>query len=181
MVSALADGMALAAADDGRLRAAVQAHTAAVWRVLRRNGVPAAEADDAVQRVFVVLSRRMEAVDEGGERAFLMRTATLIASETRRTIRRRRETGEAMPELPLNSALPDELCAQREAIVQLDGVLDAMDESLRAVFVLYELEEMTMAEISETLELPPGTVASRLRRARACFEELCTTLRRERP
>ena len=56
-----------------------------------------------------------------------------------------------------------------------------MDESLRAVFVLYELEEMTMAEISETLELPPGTVASRLRRARACFEELCSTLRREKP
>jgi RNA polymerase sigma-70 factor (ECF subfamily) len=43
---------------------------------------------------------------------------------------------------------------------------------LRAVFVLYELEDFTMAEIARTLELPPGTVASRLRRARETFERL---------
>ena len=38
-------------------------------------------------------------------------------------------------------------------------------------FVLYEIEELTMAEIASVLELPPGTVASRLRRARAAFSE----------
>ena len=43
---------------------------------------------------------------------------------------------------------------------------------LQAVFVLYELEELTMAEIATTLELPPGTVASRLRRSRDQFESL---------
>jgi RNA polymerase sigma-70 factor (ECF subfamily) len=39
------------------------------------------------------------------------------------------------------------------------------------VFVLYELEELTMIEIARTLELPAGTVASRLRRAREVFEQ----------
>ena len=39
--------------------------------------------------------------------------------------------------------------------------------------------ELTMAEIARTLELPPGTVASRLRRAREAFEELSRRLRRE--
>lgn len=179
MVSAVVDGLQLASVDDARLRASIGAHTRAVWRVLRRNGVPAAEADDAVQRVFVVLSRRLDVIDEGCELSFLLGTATLVASETRRTIRRRHETGEAIPDLPTEGALPDELCAKREAVTQLDGILDAMDESLRAVFVLYELEEMTMAQIAETLELAPGTVASRLRRARARFEELCSALRME--
>jgi RNA polymerase sigma-70 factor (ECF subfamily) len=53
----------------------------------------------------------------------------------------------------------------------LDRVLDEMDLDLRVVFVLYELEEMTMADIASSLELAPGTVASRLRRARADFGE----------
>jgi RNA polymerase sigma-70 factor (ECF subfamily) len=167
-------------ADDARLRACVDSHAAAVWRVLRRNGVPAAEADDAVQRVFVVLARRIASVDEGSELPFLLRTATLIASETRRTIRRRHESDDSVPDMPAaETTRPDEAAAKREAIAQLDRVLQAMDEPLRVVFVLYELEEMTMAHIAETLELAPGTVASRLRRARARFEELCTALREE--
>ena len=41
-----------------------------------------------------------------------------------------------------------------------------MPLDLRTVFVLFELEELTMAEIAELLGLAPGTVASRLRRAR---------------
>ena len=46
-----------------------------------------------------------------------------------------------------------------------------MPMELRAVFVLAELEEMTMAEIAAMTDTPPGTVASRLRRARAAFGE----------
>jgi RNA polymerase sigma-70 factor (ECF subfamily) len=44
-----------------------------------------------------------------------------------------------------------------------------MDLDLRTVFILYEVEEMTMAEIATVLQIPPGTVASRLRRAREDF------------
>ena len=50
-------------------------------------------------------------------------------------------------------------------------MLAALDLELRAVLVLHELEEMTMADIATTLDLAPGTVASRLRRARAAFSE----------
>ncbi|MFT3771354.1 MAG: sigma factor-like helix-turn-helix DNA-binding protein [Minicystis sp.] len=45
-----------------------------------------------------------------------------------------------------------------------------MPLDLRAVFVLFELEQATMAEIAAMLDLPPGTVASRLRRAREHFQ-----------
>ena len=51
-----------------------------------------------------------------------------------------------------------------------------MDESLRVVFVLYEFEEMNMSEIADVLEIPRGTVASRLRRARAEFRERVAAL-----
>ena len=53
----------------------------------------------------------------------------------------------------------------------LDAVLEGMPLDLRAVFILYELEEHTMSEIAVLLALAPGTVASRLRRARAHFDE----------
>ena len=53
----------------------------------------------------------------------------------------------------------------------LDQILSRMDTELRIVFTLYEFEEMTTAEIGAVLEIPRGTVASRLRRARADFRE----------
>jgi RNA polymerase sigma-70 factor (ECF subfamily) len=45
-----------------------------------------------------------------------------------------------------------------------------MENDLRTVFVLYEFEEMSMAEIAATIRIPQGTVASRLRRARVEFK-----------
>ena len=49
--------------------------------------------------------------------------------------------------------------------------LDSMPLELRAVFVLYEMEELSMADIAILLQIPPGSVASRLRRAREQFQE----------
>ena len=54
------------------------------------------------------------------------------------------------------------------------GVLDALIDELpidsRVVLVLHEMEDHTMAEIAALLEIAPGTVASRLRRARELFD-----------
>lgn len=161
-----------------RLRACINAHLGAVWRVLRRNGVPAADADDAVQKVFLVLSRKVHRVEPGRELAFLLRTAVLVASEARRTQRRRRESREvSFDERSSDRPNPEHSLLHRERLSQLDGILKDMDEPLRVAFVLYEIEELTAAAIAEILEVPLGTVASRLRRARARFEELAEVFR----
>jgi RNA polymerase sigma-70 factor (ECF subfamily) len=165
---------------DDRLRACVGQHLGAVWRVLRRSGVPAADADDAAQQVFLVLARRVDDVLPGRELAFLMRTAVLVASQARRTQRRRPEVSDPSPELHASSRpSPERELVEREELAQLDAILGALDESLRVVFVLYELEEMTMSAIAEILGLPTGTVASRLRRARERFEALAGAVRAE--
>jgi RNA polymerase sigma-70 factor, ECF subfamily len=75
---------------------------------------------------------------------------------------------------------PDELVDRDRARAALDAILAAMPLELRAVFVLYELEQLTMAEIAALLELPPGTVASRLRRARPTAGAAGTTAREGR-
>src|SRR5690242_17321725 len=79
-----------------RLRALQEEHFEFLWRSLRRLGVPEADVDDAVQQVFLVAARRE--ILPGSERSFLFATALRVASHARRTLRRRRESGEAVPE-----------------------------------------------------------------------------------
>ena len=57
--------------------------------------------------------------------------------------------------------------------------LDKMSEEHRAILVLREMEEMDYSEISEVLEMPIGTVRSRLHRARIQLRELLETMMEE--
>jgi RNA polymerase sigma-70 factor (ECF subfamily) len=66
-------------------------------------------------------------------------------------------------------ANPEQAAATQQAKRLLEAFLEELPEDARTVFVLFELEGMTMAAIAETLDIPPGTVASRLRRARDEF------------
>ena len=156
-----------------RLAVLVGQHLDFVWRSLRRLGVPLSATDDATQQVWLVLSRRLPEVVPGQERAFLFGTALRVASDVRRRLARQRE----VPELESQEAVdpgpsPHDLIDQRQARSVLDEILDALPDDLRTVFILYEMEEQTAAEIAELLSLPAGTVASRLRRARAEFEQI---------
>jgi RNA polymerase sigma-70 factor (ECF subfamily) len=159
--------------DEGRLRRIVDANFDALWRFLRRLGIAEGDVDDAVQEVILVLARKLDQVENGSERSFVLSTAFRVASDMRRKVKRRREVDEA-PLLELVSPGPDpEASAEQRRLTALFAqVLEQLSLELRAVFVLYELEEFTMAEIAHTLELPPGTVASRLRRGREAFERL---------
>jgi RNA polymerase sigma-70 factor (ECF subfamily) len=153
----------------------VRAHLAFVWRSLRRFGVTDADAPDAVQQVFIAATTRFGTIEPGRERAFLFGTALRIASKVRRSHARRSFRIGGDDSEPDTHASPspttEELVDQRRARAMLDQILDGMSDELRAVFVLFEVEQMTMAEIADLLAVPAGTVASRLRRAREYFQE----------
>jgi len=155
-----------------RWRAIVKDHVDFIWRALRRLGVLEADLADAAQQVFLVLARKLTLVQEGSERGFLFQTAFRVASDSRRTRSRRREVPDDLLASHADERPgPDEGLEARLRRAQLDRILDKMPMDLRAVFVLSELEELTMAQIAEMISTPPGTVASRLRRARAAFSE----------
>jgi RNA polymerase sigma-70 factor, ECF subfamily len=157
------------------------AHFDFVWRSLRRLGLSNADADDGAQEVFLVFSRKLAAVPAQSEKRFLFATALRVASTRRRGLKRRREEclGEEEPESSRERSEPgpERLAELAHARRDLDEILLAMKLEQRAVFVLYELEEMTVPEIANVLELPVGTVSSRLRSAR---EEFDLSLRRLR-
>jgi RNA polymerase sigma-70 factor (ECF subfamily) len=157
---------------DERLSAMFQEHADFVWRSVRRLGVPDANVDDAVQEVFVVASRRLGEIDAGKERAFLFGTAVRVAADARRGAGRRRAriSEDEAPDAADPTPAADELVDRKRARALLDEIIASMPDDARPVFVLYELEGMTMAEIAGVLAIPAGTVASRLRRAREMFE-----------
>jgi RNA polymerase sigma-70 factor (ECF subfamily) len=168
--------------DPARLRAIVRDHYRFLWRSLRRLGVPEHEVDDGAQRVLSVMARRLVEVDSGRERSFLFQTALRVAADLRKARGRLRAVAD---EETVSHAVdpglgPDETLDRRDARALLDEVLDAMDLDARAVFVLFELEELSTSEIAETLRIPAGTVSSRLRRAREDFQAIAKRLRARR-
>lgn len=144
-----------------------------VWRSVRRLGVPEASVDDAVQDVFVVVHRRLGDFEgRSSIKTWLFGIAMRVVSDHRRAARRRR------PAEPLRESLvegpggcPLEGAERHEAVRLLHSLLDQLDEDKRAVFVMAELEQMSVPEIADALGANLNTVYSRLRAARACFEE----------
>jgi len=156
-----------------RLRGMVETYFDFAWRALRRLGVPESSIDDAVQQVWIVAARKLDDIAPGQERAFVFGTALRVASDARRAQSRRLESPhhdeiDAMDPAPSQ----DEALDDRRARAILDDVLSTMSDELRAVFVLFELEEMSTAQIAQMLEIPVGTAASRLRRAREEFRQI---------
>ena len=157
---------------DRQVARVVGQHLAFVWRTLRRLGVIGSDLEDATQRVFIIVSKKLSSIEPGCERSFVFGTAMRVASCARRQRNRRRE--QALDSLRnSNDPSPDpEANAERSQAVEIMArILERMSEEMRTVFVLFELEQMTMAEISAMLDVPAGTVASRLRRARRTFRE----------
>lgn len=168
-------------AEDSALERAAREHFQFLWRCLRRLGVqPDHAVDDAAQRVFEIAAKKRDQILPGNERAYLFKTALLVAAEERR--RSRRAAREAFDEVALLGAKaqgpqPDEALEAQQWRTRLDTVLEALGPELRSIFVLYEFERLSSPEIAELLDLPLGTVASRLRRARSEFQATAQRLR----
>jgi RNA polymerase sigma-70 factor (ECF subfamily) len=146
------------------------AHYAWVWRTLRRLGVPESAVDDAAQQVFLVADGQLDRVSAGRERAYLTGVALRVAANLRRAASRCRESpDEGVGDAAADLRDPEQLLDQKQRRELLDRWLDGLPLELRAPFVLFELEGLELSEIAESLEVPLGTVKTRLRRARQLF------------
>ncbi len=153
-----------------RLANLYEEHHDAVWRVLRRVGLDAARADDGAHQTFMVAIDRLDDIAAGKERAFLCATAVRIARKLA-IGQVREDLVETLPEVD-HGGRPDEEADQRRKLAMLDRVLRKLTEDLREALVLHDLEGYSQKEIAQMLGIPEGTAASRLRRARAAFDQL---------
>jgi RNA polymerase sigma-70 factor (ECF subfamily) len=162
-----------------RLTALAREHFSFIWRSLRRLGVPEPSVDDATQQVFEVAARRLDDLEFGREKAFLFKTALLVAMKARRVAARARSesAGPELESLHDPAPSPEESALLRENRQLLDRALAALGLAERTVFVLFEIEELSLTEIAELVSIPRGTAASRLRRARELFQAEAKRLR----
>jgi RNA polymerase sigma-70 factor (ECF subfamily) len=142
-----------------------------VWRVLRRLGVREADVEDVCQEVFAAVHKQLPSFERRSKPstwifAIAMRRA---ASYRRRAHHRREQLTDALaePGVPAPAEGPAEAAERRELRALLDRLLDALDDDKRAVFVLYEIEELEMREVVEIVGCPLQTGYSRLHAARA--------------
>jgi RNA polymerase sigma-70 factor (ECF subfamily) len=151
-------------------------HFRFAWRSVRRLGVDLGSVDDVVQEVFLVVHRRMEDFEgRSSTKTWLFGIIRRVIADHRRTQRRKPAWSEDAPgqlEAVHDTAAkaPDASAEQAEQVRLLYRLLEQLDEDKREVFILAELEGMTMAEIAEALEVNANTVSSRLRVARQRFE-----------
>jgi RNA polymerase sigma-70 factor (ECF subfamily) len=82
-----------------------------------------------------------------------------------------------LEETHASSGRADRLLAGREASEALQGALTKLSPELRETVILRDLEELEYREIAQVLNVPEGTVKSRLNRGRA---ELARILRKQK-
>jgi RNA polymerase sigma-70 factor (ECF subfamily) len=155
------------------IEALVTEHYPFIWRLLRRLGLPSADAEDAAQEVFVILARKIRRVEARRARSFLYATALRVASNHRRGQRRRPDVpGDSDRAHAASADDPEQQFAVREACALLDDLLAQLPVPLRRALVLADVEELELTDIAALERIPRGTAASRVRLARRRFGEL---------
>ena len=147
-------------------------HFAFVWRSAKRLGVRDAALDDVVQEVFVIVHRRLEDFEgRSAIRTWLFGITLRVARDHRRSVARKSPDGAVDPDtLHATAPGPGETMERVEAMRLLYAILDELDDERREVFVMAELEQMTMPDIATTLGINVNTAYARLRAARQAFE-----------
>jgi RNA polymerase sigma-70 factor (ECF subfamily) len=146
-----------------------------VWSCVRRLGVNREAVDDVVQEVFIVIHSRLHTL----ERPEALRS--WIYGVVRRTVsgyhrsKRLKESSSvslaAEPDARARPRTPSDLAEQNDQVRLLYSLLEELDEPKREVFMMAEIDELSVPEIAEILEIPLNTAYSRLRAARQAFEE----------
>jgi RNA polymerase sigma-70 factor (ECF subfamily) len=152
-----------------RLERMFRAHHELIWRTLRRLGLSPDLAADTVQQAYLIAAERLDDIRSGSERAFLFSTAIGLA----RTNFRRSQRCQLQSDMDthVDPGLKSEQLNDHCSAVQLmDRIFSKTHPDLVAVFVLFELEGLSAPEIAQLIDIPVGTVASRLRRARSTFK-----------
>ena len=163
----------------------VKLHTRRVYSICYRFTSSDAEAQDLTQDVFLRVFKNLKSF-RAGEGLFVVwltrLTRNLLIDHYRRTrMERATESIEdqvkVLEETTAMLARTDGMLAGREASEVLQAGLQKLSPELRETVILRDLEELEYREIAQVLNVPEGTVKSRLNRGRA---ELARVLRRHK-
>ncbi len=152
-----------------------------VWTSLRRLGVPPRDIEDVAHEVFLEVHRQLSRYDPARPaRPWLFAFALRFAADYRKQARVRREGFGDLPDVADPGPGAEAQVQQRERCEIVAEALAAVELERRAVFILFELDEVPMAEIAASLGLPVNTAYSRLRLARDEFAAAARRIQKRR-
>jgi RNA polymerase sigma-70 factor (ECF subfamily) len=157
-----------------------------VYQKLWWLGIERRDLDDLAQEVFLVAYRRLPSYDPAfSMNAWLGGITWRVARNHQGRTRKRAEESlpeEAeWPELASPEIGVEQAAAQAERSVRLRGLVQRLDPDLRVIFVMHELEGISMNEIAAALGIPRGTAWSRQRKAVAEFNAAARRLNARSP
>jgi RNA polymerase sigma-70 factor, ECF subfamily len=173
----------VAAGDAAAFEALMRQCNRKLFRVARAILKDDAEAEEAVQDVYVTSYRAIG--DFRGDSKLATWLTRIVINEALGRLRRRRrdqvvvpisttcdDRGEPFAAAPDGSgASPEEAALRAELRLLLERKIDGLPMAFRTVFIMRELEEMTVEETAQCLQIPEATVRSRLFRARGLLRE----------
>jgi RNA polymerase sigma-70 factor, ECF subfamily len=159
-------------------------HSAFVWRVLARYGVAERHLEDACQDVFVVVFKSLPGFEgRSALKTWIYGICRRVAANQRERAATRRELPfaeiEALPE-PAGEGDAFDAFVRKQSLELLEALITRLPEEQREVFVLYEIEELSMREVAEALECSQNTAFSRLYAARRELDAALKRLRAKR-
>lgn len=145
-----------------------------VWSSARHLGIGPEAIDDVVQEVFIVIHAKLHTIQQPASlKSWIYGVVRRQVSSYRRADKLKQHTGaplENIAETRGGAGTPLDVAEQNAQLKLLSSLLAELDELKREVFILAEVQEMTVPEIAEALELPLNTAYSRLRAARQAFD-----------
>src|SRR5688500_2664432 len=150
----------------------VRIHAQGVLNVIYRMCGDVHLAEDAAQETFIQAWLHLSSYrPQTSLRNWLYRIAVNAATDRLR--KEKRILPIALEDLPLSDPLPgpEAIFSQEERATLVKKAIVSLPDACRAVLVLREYEEMSYHEISEALDIPLGTVMSRLNYARKLLKE----------
>ena len=143
-----------------------------VYRLAYRMCGNAYDADEAAQEAFVAAWRALP--NFRGDAKFstwLYRLTTNAAIDVMRREKRHQTVGDGeMVDLADDADSPQETVERTEQQEAVQKALATLSEEYREVLLLRYMEELDYAEIADVLQLPSGTVKSRINRAKAALK-----------
>jgi RNA polymerase sigma-70 factor (ECF subfamily) len=147
-------------------------HVEGVRNVIYRMCADARIAEDAAQETFIQAWLHLSSYrPQASIRSWLYRIAVNAATDMLR--KEKRILPNALEDLPLKDPQPgpEALTSQAERATLIQNAVLALPDASRAVLILREYEGLSYQEISETLNIPMGTVMSRLNYARKLLRD----------
>ena len=156
------------------VRTIYREHGRFVWLSLQRLGIHPSDLDDVAQDVFMIVHKRLDTFDRRARvSTWLFGICMRVAANYRR---RRRWTHEVLSgggeeDRPSGLAAADDVLVRREQRELAERALNRLEIAKRATFVMFEIESLSCLEIAELMNVPVGTVYSRLHSARRQLEK----------